>query len=190
MPDLTSNLSRRKFLLAAGGLLLATTLPAAGKVDPEFWKRPRHLNLFRKETGEQFQAQYWADGRLLQQGYAEACWALRDVRSRKSVQMDVRLLDLLFGIQGYVAALRSQEHWLVITDGFRSPETNRAFREAGLPAARASRHLYGKAADLDVAGMSVADLGSIAAYFKGGGVGVYRDGHVHVDTGGIRAWRS
>lgn len=170
--------------------MLAAAVPAWAGIDKDYWHRPRQLNLLRRETGERAQALYWADGKLQYQGYAEACWILRDVSTSLSVQMEPRLLDILFGVQGYVSAITGRDDWLVVTDGYRTPGTNRRYREKGLPAARESWHVRAGAADLDVAALSAAQLGKAATHLQGGGVGIYTSGHVHVDVGRIREWRN
>lgn len=189
-----SSPSRRRFLRQASGLFAAAGFAAQGAsalaaVDYEFWERPRVLRLVRPETGDRFESLYWTGRGLHTQGYNELCWLLRDPHERTSVQMDVRLLDLLYGIQGYLTAATGLEDALVITDGYRTARTNAAMREQGLPAARQSLHMHAQAADIKVARLTPAQLAGVARYFDGGGVGVYRDGHVHVDTGRVRVWQ-
>ena len=73
---------------------------------------------------------------------------------------------------------------LVITSGYRSPQTNAATEGA----ARNSMHLYAKAADFYVDNVSMRDL--FAACWSrsvSGGMGYYDD-HVHLDSGTRRWW--
>lgn len=68
---------------------------------------------------------------------------------------------------------------LVMISGFRCVEWNRL--KGGAPD---SRHLFGDAGDVYVEGMSPFDLAAVAKQipdFDLGGIGVYRDGHIHVD---------
>jgi uncharacterized protein YcbK (DUF882 family) len=73
---------------------------------------------------------------------------------------------------------------LVVTSGYRTRETNDAIEGA----ARNSMHLYGKAADIYVDGLSMRNLFD-ACWSRAisGGIGYYDD-HVHLDTGERRWW--
>jgi uncharacterized protein YcbK (DUF882 family) len=49
--------------------------------------------------------------------------------------------------------------------------------------------MEGKAMDLHIEGVSLADLRDAAKGLRKGGVGYYpHDGFVHVDTGPVRTW--
>lgn len=183
-------LSRRQVLRSVGALtLLALAGSSHAKVDNSFWEKPRTIRLYRPKTNEAVESLYWRDGVLAESRYNELCWLLRDVRANAHVQMHPRLLDLLYGIQGYLEALTGKPAWLTVTDAYRTPGTNTELIEEGIPASRASLHMYGGAADLKVSGLSAKQLAAVAKYFGGGGVGVYRGGHVHVDIGRVREWR-
>jgi uncharacterized protein YcbK (DUF882 family) len=50
-------------------------------------------------------------------------------------------------------------------------------------------HLYGRAMDFSVPGLSPVILAKIAAQFKAGGIGIYPSRNfIHLDTGGVRMW--
>jgi uncharacterized protein YcbK (DUF882 family) len=53
-------------------------------------------------------------------------------------------------------------------------------------------HLYGKAADIVIEGVSSAAMGAMARQFNvNGGTGIYVNrGFVHVDSGAARTWTS
>ncbi|MCB1438241.1 MAG: YcbK family protein [Nitratireductor sp.] len=74
---------------------------------------------------------------------------------------------------------------VVITSGYRNPERNR--RAGG---AKNSMHMYCKAADIQVPGVSKWDLAKYLRTLPGrGGVGTYcRTNSVHIDTGSKRDW--
>ena len=66
--------------------------------------------------------------------------------------------------------------------------------EAGIPAARKSLHMVGKAADIRISSLSEEVLGGLIRSFRQGGVGYYyrsgpRGGWIHADTGLNRTWK-
>ena len=63
-----------------------------------------------------------------------------------------------------------------VTSGFRSPGYN-----AGIGGAEYSRHMYGDAADIDVSGWTVEEVGEACVALDAGYVGLYEDGHTHCD---------
>ncbi|MEJ6002605.1 YcbK family protein [Paucibacter soli] len=127
------------------------------------------------------------DGLLDREGYAQACMLLRDVQAGKLAAMDPGLLDLLCGMQRW-AQHNGREANFEILSGFRSLQTNSATEGAALN----SLHLYAKAADIRVEGISSSMLGAMAKQFNvAGGNGIYVNrGFVHVDTGRSRTWIS
>lgn len=116
--------------------------------------------------------------------YKEICWLLRDVQANKSFAMSPRLLDVLCGLQNWLAhsGVRGPIH---VNSAYRTFATN--IRTEG--SALNSRHLIGKAADIRVPGVTLARLAGMASLFGKGGVGMYvNKGFVHVDTGDERIW--
>lgn len=72
---------------------------------------------------------------------------------------------------------------VIVTSGYRCPAHN-----ANVGGAKDSQHLYGKAADIIVTGLTVPQLAAAAEKFFGdGGIGTYT-GFIHVDTGPKRRW--
>lgn len=74
---------------------------------------------------------------------------------------------------------------LRIDSGYRCAPHNTA-----VGGAAHSQHLLGKGADVSTSFGSVADMEKAAEKiecFANGGIGVYDDGHLHVDTRGTRA---
>ena len=66
--------------------------------------------------------------------------------------------------------------------------------EQGVPAARQSLHMSGKAADVRIAGLTEEVLGGLVKSFRKGGVGFYyrsgpKGGWIHTDTGLNRTWK-
>lgn len=116
--------------------------------------------------------------------YKEICWLLRDVQANKTFAMSPRLLDVLCGLQNWLAHSGVQQA-VHVNSGYRSFATN--LRTEG--SALNSRHLLGRAADIQVPGVTLARLAGMASLFGRGGVGMYvNKGFVHVDTGDERIW--
>lgn len=149
-----------------------------------FWDRPREIYLHRTQTGENARIVYFENGRINEQGYKLACYLLRDVKQGQVINMDLQLLDLICAVQawlnyyGFTGPIR-------VTSGFRSSKTNSGLEGA----AKNSMHLYGRAIDFTVPGLSPAALAQIASQFKAGGIGIYlSQNFIHLDTGGVRVW--
>lgn len=156
---------------------------AAGDWRTRLLQGSRSLWLVRGES--QIRSTYWTpetgyDG----DAYKEICWLLRDVQANKSFAMSLRLLDVLCGLQAWLAhnGVRQAIH---VNSGYRTFATN--WRTEG--AALNSRHVLGKAADITVPGVPLGRLAGMASLFGKGGVGMYlKQGFVHVDTGDERIW--
>lgn len=187
---------RRRRLLgcaccAAGSLLMPSLARAAAPPAPagaDNWRArllqgERSLWLVRGD--DQIRSTYWTpDTGYDGEAYREICWLLRDVQANRSFAMAPRLLDVLCGLQNWLAhnGLKEPIH---VNSGYRSFSTN--YRTEG--SALNSRHLNGQAADITVPGVPLARLAGMASLFGEGGVGMYLNkGFVHVDTGNERIW--
>ncbi|KWA83804.1 hypothetical protein WL29_20790 [Burkholderia ubonensis] len=145
----------------------------------------RVLNLYRPESGERLHIEYMRDGVWRDNTYNLICWHLRDIHVNKHVAMDYNLVAILDWTQWFVQQYGYTQP-LQILSGYRSPSTNE--RTEG--AKKDSQHLYGKAIDLHIPGLSAEYLGKLFLWLSKGGVGIYPGKKmVHVDTGRIRTWR-
>lgn len=185
------SLSRRALVLgmlsAPWASLAAEGQRPAARFDDSFWAQPRELWLHRNDTRQQVRVVYWKDGVLVPEGYWQACALMRDVRANVMTAMDPVLLDVMYGVLGYYRAW-GWPYPLVVNSGYRTEKTNQSLRAEG--AARNSMHLYGRAVDLYMPGVPIADVGRLALYFRQGGVGFYENKRfVHLDSGRLRAWR-
>jgi uncharacterized protein YcbK (DUF882 family) len=147
--------------------------------------RDRWLSLERAATGEKGQFRYYKYGVGFElPGYKAACYLLRDVESGVTFNMNPKLVDLLFLIQGYLRVNGMPFH-IIIQSGYRTPAHNARLAKA----AKQSEHMKGNAADIHIPGLSVEMLERLAKAVAVGGVGFYQaEKFVHVDVGRVREW--
>lgn len=153
-------------------------------LSPDFWNAPRSLWLFRQKTGENIREVYFQNGQVYMPGYLRICQLLRDVTKNKAAYIDLVLLDILRGIQGYYE-LKNYTKPVVVLSGYRTKETNDSLENA----AKNSMHLIGRAIDMYMPSIPLKDITWFGDYFKAGGVGVYPSNNfLHLDTGRVRRW--
>ncbi|CAG9169773.1 YcbK family protein [Cupriavidus pinatubonensis] len=171
-------------LMASSGLLLPEYYAGAQEA-AAFWAKPRVLNLFRPSTGEHRVICFWRDGAIDMQGYREACHMLRDVRAGLTVAMDLRLLNLLRGQQGWLEEAYGLREPYQVNSGYRGMQTNES--EGGV---RDSFHTKAMAADGKYPSLPIEYQGKLIAAFRSGGVGFYinRQKFIHSDVGRVRFW--
>jgi len=148
---------------------------------------PRTLNLYRPSTGEHINVCYWRDGQRVQSGYAEVCKILRDTHENKTVAMDIRLLDLLRGQQGWLFYEYGYREPYNVYSGYRTHHTN----DLTEGAVKDGEHTKAHAVDGRYPGLPIVYQGALIASFQGGGVGFYVNKHnfIHADVGRVRYWR-
>jgi uncharacterized protein YcbK (DUF882 family) len=162
-------------------------------VDLDFWVKPRTLSVVRPASGERTRVLYWKDGEVIDSAYQELCHMLRDVNGKASMAIDPKLIETLWASQAVVARY-GLDNPLEILSGYRTPDSNKRLIEQGVPAARQSLHMSGKAADIRIAGLTEEVLGGLVRSFRQGGVGFYyrsgpKGGWIHADTGLNRTWK-
>jgi uncharacterized protein YcbK (DUF882 family) len=162
-------------------------------LDIDFWVKPRTLSVVRPASGERAKVLYWQDGELLDSAYQELCHLLRDVNGKETAPIDPKLLEILWGTQAFIGRYGLDQP-LEILSGYRTAASNKGLIESGVPAARQSLHLSGRAADIRVANLNEEVLGGLIRSFRQGGVGYYyrsgpRGGWIHTDTGLNRTWK-
>ena len=181
--------SRRRLLLASGGVFAAAIAPSSrAAVTPEDRLREllserRTLRLVRGD--EQLEATYWtADAGYNRDQYLNVCWILRDVQADRVFPINHGLLDVLCGLQAWLVRTGVNAP-LRIHSGYRTSKTNKLTEGSALD----SRHLVGRAADISVAGVTNLKLAGMASVLGRGGTGLYPGRNfVHVDTGDERIW--
>ncbi|TWI67620.1 uncharacterized protein YcbK (DUF882 family) [Pseudoduganella lurida] len=165
----------------------------AQALDLEFWIKPRTITVTRPQSNEKATVLYWRDGEIIQSAYEQLCHLLRDVNGKETIAIDPKLLETLWGTQAFVARYGIGSP-VEILSGYRTPASNNRLREQGIPAARQSLHMDGKAADIRIANLNAEVLGGLVKSFGQGGVGFYyregpRGGWIHADTGLKRTWK-
>ncbi len=191
MTSFAFSVSRRRLLLASGScacgaLIGANAAASAGTPEARLRKLlsdRRSLRLMRGD--EQVHATYWtADGGYNRDEYLNICWLLRDVQADRVFPINHGLLDVLCGVQTWLARIGIDAP-LRIHSGFRTPKTNQRTEGAALD----SRHIVGRAVDIGVRGVSNVRLAGMASVLGRGGTGLYPGRNfVHVDTGDERIW--
>ena len=180
--------SRRTFLhRSAQAVLLGGTLGLAGR-SARAAARVRSLALDHTHTHERIELVYASGENYVPQALGTLNHFLRDHYSGEVGQMDPQLFDLLHELKmtlGSTAPLAYQ-----IISGYRSQQTNARLRSTrGGGVASHSLHMDGKAIDIRLPGVPLAELRDAALSLKAGGVGYYpREQFVHIDTGRIRTW--
>jgi uncharacterized protein YcbK (DUF882 family) len=145
----------------------------------------RALAFHHQHTGERLRAVYFADGTYLPESLREVRRVLRDWRTDEAVDIDPRLLDIVYLLQQRLGRRAPLE----VICGYRSPATNAMLRRQGRGVAKDSLHMHGMAIDLGFPGSELVAAHRAALALAAGGVGYYpRDGFVHLDSGAVRQW--
>ncbi|WKE66281.1 YcbK family protein [Gallaecimonas kandeliae] len=175
-------LSRRHFLFGVGALAAASVIP--GKAMASVGHK-RALSLVNLHTGDQADGIYWQNGLYQQDTLQSFNQVLKDHRSGDVTHMDPVLFDQLTHLTGKLGF----EGTIQVISGYRSPASNAAMKKAGHHVATHSFHTMGRAIDIRLPGIKLADAHRAALSMKAGGVGYYpHDNFIHIDTGPVRRW--
>jgi uncharacterized protein YcbK (DUF882 family) len=177
--------SRRHFMRHAAGLAAAGALPAAARARASA-PDVRGLALAHTHTRERIDVVYAIDERYVPAALGSLNHFLRDHYSGDIGVIDPRVFDLLHRVRAVLGSERVYE----VISGYRCPATNAGLRETrGGGVARRSLHMEGRAIDVRLPGVPLADLRDAALSLGAGGVGYYpREQFVHLDTGRVRSW--
>lgn len=139
-------------------------------------------------TRERIELVYAVNGDYVPDALTTLNRFLRDHYSGTVGQMDPQLFDLLHRVR-LALGDKSLSAYEVIS-GYRCPETNDHLRNSrGGGVAKRSLHMEGKAIDIRIPGVPLAELRDAALSLQAGGVGFYpREQFVHIDTGRVRTW--
>ena len=176
-------ISRRRFLKL--GMLAAAVLPGSAFASQGLSAPERRLGFLNLHTGEKADLPYWIEGDYVPDSLAEINRVLRDHRTGQVAAIDTGLLDLLHRVN---AALGASQPFQVIS-GYRSPASNQMLSNNSSGVATRSLHMQGKAIDIRLPGIPLADLRRAGLMLRGGGVGYYPGSNfVHLDVGRVRTW--
>lgn len=173
---------------ARAGALAAAATPPAGRT-PDGLPVPaegRHLGFAHTHTGERLHLVFAVGAHYLDDALAALNRLLRDHYSGQVGRIDPALFDQLHRVQQLLGSRGPFE----VISGFRAAATNERLRQTrGGGVARRSLHLDGRAIDIRLPDVPLADLRDAARAMRAGGVGFYpREQFVHLDTGPVRAW--
>ena len=170
-----------KLAAAAAPATLLGARPAQANVSGE-----RSLSMVHTHTRERLSVVYAIDQLYPEPALAALNRFLRDHYTGQVGQMDPALFELLHRTR---QALGTNVAYEVIS-GFRGAETNdRLRRTGGGGVATRSLHTEGRAIDVRLPGVPLAELRDAALSLHGGGVGYYpAERFVHLDTGRVRRW--
>jgi uncharacterized protein YcbK (DUF882 family) len=180
-------LARRRFLRRTVQLGAAAALPAfSARAALASAPDARGLALVHTHTREKIDLLYAAGDRYLPAALGSLNHFLRDHYTGDIGLMDPQIYDQLYRVQQLLGSTRAFE----VISGYRCPATNanlRQTRSGGV--AKHSLHMEGRAIDVRLPGVALADLHQAALSLRGGGVGYYPgEQFVHLDTGRVRNW--
>jgi uncharacterized protein YcbK (DUF882 family) len=177
---------RRSFLkksLFASALLLCGQ-PAWGKTG-DGSTASGSLRLYNTHTGEKVAVSLRDALEHNDQGAIDTLnWIFRCHYTNQVHPIDPHTIDFLGQLHQTVGG--REVH---IISGYRSPEYNDLLRRESGGVARHSLHLDGKALDIRIPGVALADVRQAALGLRYGGVGYYPGNNfIHIDSGRIRQW--
>lgn len=146
----------------------------------------RGLAMFNTHTREKIDLVYATGERYLPQALGGLNHFLRDHYTGQVGQIDPEVFDLLHSVRELLGSKSSFE----VISGYRCDATNRHLRQTrGGGVAEKSLHTQGKAIDVRLPGVPLAELRKAALSLRAGGVGFYpHEQFVHIDTGRVRTW--
>lgn len=174
--------SRRQFLKLG---IFASVLPLPAAASEGLTGAERRLSFHNLHTSETCDLSYWLEGNYVAESLTAINHILRDHRTDQVAAIDTQLLDLLHRVSAVLGATQPFQ----IISGYRSPSSNLMLLENTSGVAKRSLHMEGRAVDVRLPGIALADLRRAALMLRDGGVGYYPDSNfVHLDVGPVRAW--
>jgi uncharacterized protein YcbK (DUF882 family) len=176
---------RRHFLRHTASLA-AGALPGLASPARAAMPGARGLALAHTHTREQIDLVYAVQERYLPESLGLLNRFLRDHYTGEVGTIDPQVFDLLHRVRQLLGSTATFE----VISGYRGSATNQHLRlTRGGGVASNSLHLQGRAIDVRLPGVALADLRDAALSLRAGGVGYYaRENFVHLDTGRVRHW--
>ncbi len=174
----------------AGAVALPAWALRANAASPIAASSGRELALRNLHTNESIALTYARVDAYLEGALQSLNHFLRDHYSGEVGLIDPQLFELLHRVQATLGGRYASRTPFEVISGYRSPATNAHLRQTrGGGVARSSLHMDGRAIDVRLPGVPLAELRDAARSLRAGGVGYYPDAQfVHVDTGPVRAW--
>jgi uncharacterized protein YcbK (DUF882 family) len=179
--------ARRRFLARTTGLIAAAALPslARANINPNATEG-RALEFFHTHRRDRLGLVYAVGDEFLPDSLGRLNHFLRDHYNGGIGRMDPMLFEQLHRVRELLGARMPYD----VISAYRHPETNARLRaKGGGGVAKKSLHMEGRAIDVRLPGVPLAELRDAALSLKAGGVGFYPDSQfVHLDTGRVRSW--
>lgn len=179
--------ARRLFLARTTGLIAAAALPVWARASTSAnAAEGRALDFFHTHTHERLNLVYAVGDQFQPDSLGRLNHFLRDHYTGEVGSMDPLLFEQLHRVRELLGARMPYE----VISGYRCPETNGRLRNKGSGGvARKSLHMEGRAIDVRLPGVPLAELRDAALSMQAGGVGFYPGSQfVHMDTGRVRNW--
>jgi uncharacterized protein YcbK (DUF882 family) len=172
-------------LAAAALLLLSAPLWAAvpaRPLDRYFLSGDGIVSFDNEKTGQSVRIRYRLQDGTYPEAAAQRIDRLFGIPSGSDEHISLRLVSLLDYIED------RYRRPIDLLSGYRSPDYNQSLRARGRLAARASLHMEGMAADIDLGKDLAPRVFEVIKALDCCGIGYYHGESVHVDTGPPRFW--
>jgi uncharacterized protein YcbK (DUF882 family) len=182
---MSSNPARTGYCVSFVALLLAISCNNLQNATAE--GDTRTISFHHIHTDEDLTITYKVNGRYDDEALKKINYELRDWRKNETIEMDPRLIDLVWEVHRDVGSTDP----IQVVCGYRSPATNAMLRQRSSGVAKFSQHTLGKAMDFYIPGVPLEHLRAVGLYLERGGVGFYPTSgspFVHLDTGSVRHW--
>jgi uncharacterized protein YcbK (DUF882 family) len=147
----------------------------------------RTISLHHIHTGEDLTVTFKRNGRYDEEALKKVNHVLRDWRRDEEINMDPRLLDVVWEVYRDVDAKGP----IQVVCGYRAPATNAMLRKRSSGVAQFSQHMLGHAMDFFIPGVPLEAQREAGLRLQRGGVGYYPSSgspFIHLDVGGVRHW--